>query len=340
MRIFEEKRFDSSDDIHRCFYIVVRPDTEPKGIVQVVHGMCDHIDRYRDFMSFLADNGYVVCGNDHLGHGLTVDSNAELGYFAPERGWEMAVNDLFRLSKIMRKEYPDIPYFMIGHSMGSLLARAFAVKHPGVCSGFVFMGTSDGFEADTSALKKKGISHFKRIAPDLLAGASKKNFGKTAMTLLLSQGEAIKALRGDEGYSTLLDKLAFSKYNDRIEDVETGYEWVSRDKAVTDAFSEDPLCNFRFTVNGYINLCTVTYYVTDERWYMHLPKDVPLLLVSGTEDPVGSYGDGVMNVYNRLRDYCCDVSIKLYEGARHELLNELNKDEVYSDLLSFIRSNT
>ncbi|SDA21726.1 Lysophospholipase [Ruminococcus sp. YE71] len=357
MREFEEKRFASSDGLHQCYYIVVRPDGEPKGILQIAHGMCEYIDRYRDFMSRLADNGYVVCGNDHIGHGRTVDSPAELGYFAPENGWQMVVNDMFRLTKLMKEEYPDTPYFLLGHSMGSFMARAYAVKHARACNGYIFMGTADGFESEVKNVTSKGFTKAEEIEDEIdksLGGQSAQNmgkklfnmlsgkektFGKAAITIMLTQAEAIKRVKGDQCTSKLLDAICFGKYNDRIKDAKTGYEWVSRDEEIVAKYSEDPLCNYRFTVNGYMNMASVLYYVSDDKWYSHLPKDIPMLLVAGTEDPVGSYGEGVKNVYNRMCEYCCDASMKLYEGARHELLNELNKEEVYADILTFLDSN-
>lgn len=357
MREFEEKRFESSDGLHQSFYIVVRPDGEPKGVVQIAHGMCEYIDRYRDFMNYLADNGYVACGNDHLGHGQTVDSPAELGYFAPEKGWQLVVNDMFRLTKLMKEEYPDKPFFLIGHSMGSFMARAYAVKHASACKGYIFLGTGDGFETDVKKITSKGFEkaeevgqeidksiggeNAKRVGEklfDMLSG-KEKTVGKAAITIMLTQAEAIKRVKGDNVTSPLLDKIGFSKYNERIEDPKTNIDWVSRDEEVVAKCAADPLCSFKFTVNGYMNLASVMYYVSDDRWYTHLPKDIPMLLLAGTEDPVGSYGEGVKNVYNRMCEYCCDASMKLYEGARHELLNEINKDEVYADILSFLDAN-
>ncbi len=337
MREYEEHRFKSSDGVHRCHCIIMKPDCEPRAVLQISHGMCEYIERYADFMSFMADNGFVVCGNDHLGHGKTAEMPDELGYFSPRDGWQHAVKDLRRMTVIMKKQYPDIPYFILGHSMGSFLARAYAVKYGHDIDAFIFMGTADGFEAAVLDIEKQseGGSGF---AEKLLGGREKK-VGAAAITAMLTTAETIKKLRGDYYRSPLLAKMGFGKYNDRIPDAPTGYEWVSRDEEVVASYAEDPLCNYTFTVNGYMNLASMLYYVSGDRWYQNIPKDVPILLMSGLEDPVGNYGEAVKIVCDRLKEYHADADIKLYEGCRHELLNEINRTDIYRDVLDFYVSH-
>lgn len=353
MRDYEEKRFKSADGVHECYSVIMRPDGEPKGILQISHGMCEYIDRYLDFMSYIADRGYVVCGNDHLGHGKTVFDKEELGYFGGgENGWKYALADLHRMTKLVKSEYPGLPLILLGHSMGSFLARAYAVKYGSECRGFIFMGTADAFEADFRTLVSKTVYKMDKlsgaagmISPKLKEIGNKVSFkldgklegkdkyvGRAAIALLIKQANAIGKVKGDKHRSKTLTKIGFGKYNDRIKKVKTGYEWLSRDEAMVKKYARDPYCNFLFTVNGWQNVAAMMWYVSDERWYESFPKKTPTLLMSGLEDPVGSYGKGVRTVFRRLLDKGCAVKMRLYEGDRHELINEINRDKVYEDI--------
>lgn len=339
MTKYKEGSFDSSDGIHSCHYIVAKPDGEPRGIVQISHGMCEYIERYLDFMSFLTDNGYVVCGNDHLGHGHTVDDSSELGYFSEQNGWQNTVEDLYTLTKIMKLKYPKQPYFLLGHSMGSFLARAYAIKHAHECDGYIFMGTADGFGGTVKDYAKPKLD---KLSPKLYSCINIKDstLSSLASSVLISQAETIGKIKGDTYRSAKLNDLAFGKYNERIDNPKTEYDWISKDEKIVDKYAHDPLCTFMFTVNGYINLCSALAYVSNDRWFSAFPKDIPALLLAGDADPVGNYGKGVKNVYNKMCEYRCQVSMKLYEGDRHELLNETNRTEVYADILEYIDSIT
>ncbi len=357
MREYEKRRFRSSDGEHECFCIIMRPDGEPKGIVQISHGMCEYIERYADFMSYLADLGYVVCGNDHLGHGRTARTPDELGYFGSgNEGWKRALSDLHRMTTLIKAEYPGLPLILFGHSMGSFFARAYAVKYGYECAGFIFMGTADAFEADVRAIVKKAVNRMDRLNgyAGMVSGhlqdlgnkvsctidgkldGKEKYIGRAAIALMMRQGEAIQRVKGEKHRSKTLTKLGFGKYNDRIKDPKTNYDWVSRDEAIVKKYAADPFCNYMFTVNGWLNLAGVMWFVSDERWYESFPKDKPTLFMSGLEDPVGSYGKGVRTVFTRLLNKRCNVKLELYEGARHELINELNRAKVYKDAAEFI----
>lgn len=318
---------------HSCHYIKIIPEGKPKGIIQISHGMCEYIERYLPFAHFLADNGFIVCGNDHLGHGQTVNSDEELGYFSEKNGWQYAVEDLYKLTKIMKAEYPGLPYIMLGHSMGSFLARAYAVKHGSECCAYIFMGTADGFESAVGEAASK-IKHSSMLTDKIPNACG--ILGKAALELMLTQGEIIGRIKGYQYRSKTLDKIAFGKNNERIENQRTRYDWLSRDEDEVEKYINDPKCTFTFTVNGFINLASALWYVSDDKWYSNVPKDIPILLIAGDADPIGNYGNGVKSVYNKLCDYRSDVSLVMYEGARHELLHETNKQEVYGDILSFI----
>lgn len=296
--------FKSSDNIHDIAYYVYFPTGEMRGVVQISHGMCDYFKRYDEFARFLTEHGFIVCGNDHLGHGNSVSNDDELGYFSEKNGWQHVVEDLFSLTKIMKRSYGDLPYFMLGHSMGSFMARAYSTKHGKALDGLVLCGTSGGVK------------------------------GLTALMPII---DAMKKLHGDKYRSPLLKKLAFGAYNLRIKDSHSDYDWISRDTDIVDLYNNDKKCTFNFTVNGYDNLTRVLWYVSQEKWFENFRRDLPVLLVAGDGDPVGSYGRGVKSVYDRLRRYSCDVEIKLYSQARHELLNETNRNEVYNDILNFFK---
>ena len=357
MREYEEKRFKSSDGEHDCYCAVMRPDGEPKGILQIAHGMCEYIGRYFEFMSYLADRGYVVCGNDHLGHGRTAKDPDELGYFGNgENGWKYALNDIHRMTALIKEEYPGLPLILLGHSMGSFLARAYAVKFGSECAGFIFMGTADAFEAKFRGAVNKTVygmdilnGAMGAVSPKIKTAGNKlsakldnkledkgKYVGRAAIAVMMNQAEAIAKVKGDRHRSKLLLKLGMGRYNDRIKKVRTGYEWLSRDDERVKKFAEDPFSNYLFTVNGWLNIGEMMWYVSDERWYESFPKATPTLLIAGMEDPVGNYGKGVRTVFRRLRDQGCNVSIKLYEGARHELIDEINREEIFKYIAEYV----
>ena len=317
----EKRYFPSTDKGKQIYYeIYTKGGMVPKGVVQIAHGMCEYIRRYRDFARFLNDCGYIVVGNDHLGHGMTAaklarDSdgiidpaqNEERGWFSAEKGWQHCVADMHRLTTLMKKEYPDLPFILFAHSMGSLLGRAYVNQYKDEFKGVIFSGT--GAELGTE--------------PQLL--------------LYLS---GLKAVKGGKYRPDFTNKAMFGKYglyNTKAGGKELG-SWLNRDKDKIAAYVADPYCNFAFTVNGFENLVAVNYYVNKNRWFENYPKELPTYLISGSKDPVGDCGKGVLKVYNKLRLYDCDVEMKLYNGARHEIINELNNEEVYADVASFIES--
>lgn len=294
--------FPSCDGIHRINYGVFVPDGEIRGVIQISHGMCEYFGRYTDFASYLTDLGFVVCGNDHLGHGESVNDDSELGWFGDEAGWECVVKDLYSLTKLIKAKYPDKPYFLFGHSMGSFLARAYVTRYGKKLDGVIFCGTGGGMDG---------------------------------IPILLAVVEMIKKVHGGKYRSKFVDKLAFGMYNSRIEDRTCKYDWVSRDTDIVERYSKDPKCNYIFTLNGFENLAKVLWYVNAEKWFETYPKDLPTYLIAGSADPVGDYGRGVLSVYNRLVSHDCNVELKIYEGARHELVNEICKEEVYGDIAAF-----
>ncbi|MBP1534522.1 MAG: alpha/beta fold hydrolase [Ruminococcus sp.] len=317
----EKRYFPSTDKGKQIYYEIYTKDgMTPRAVVQISHGMCEYIRRYRDFARFLNDCGYIVVGNDHLGHGMTAaklarDSdgiidpaqNEERGWFSAEKGWQHCVADMHRLTAIMKKEYPDLPFILFAHSMGSLLGRAYVTQYTDEFKGVIFSGTSAALGTE----------------PQLLTYLS-----------------GLKAVKGGRYRPDFTNKAMFGKYgiyNTKAGCRELG-SWLNRDKDKLAAYVADPYCNFSFTINGFENLVAVNYYVNKNRWFEKYPKELPTYFISGSKDPVGDCGKGVLKVYNRLRLYDCDVELKLYNGARHEVINELNNEEVYADVADFIES--
>lgn len=299
---YQKGTFQSSDKVHQISYEIIIPDTNIKGIIQVSHGMCEYFGRYLDFAKYMAEHGFIVCGNDHLGHGSSVSTDDELGYFSPENGWQNAVKDLYTLTKIMKETYKDVPYFLFGHSMGSFIARAYSVLHGECLNGVIFCGTSGG-----------------------MIGIDK----------MINVIDTIKKIHGENYRSNKVYKLAFGYYNKKIPNAQSEHDWISRDRSIVEKYDSDKKCNFNFTLNGYENLMSVLQYVSNAEWYSSYIKNLPTLIISGDMDPVGDYGKGPFKVFRKLSASACDVSMKLYSGARHELLNETNRKEIYNDIHAF-----
>lgn len=274
-----------------------------KGIVQLVHGMQEYIERYDEFASLLADSGYIVVGHDHLGHGDTARETDDLGYFAKKDGWDRLVEDVHILQNKVSKEYPELPYVIFGHSMGSLVVRTYLTKYKDDLAGVILSGTSG---------QKSG----------LLSGQ--------ILTKL------IMLFKGDRYRSKLLEYLITGSFNKKFKPNRTKADWTTRDEEVVDKYQKDPKCGFNFTTNGYLNLLQGSYYLSKQK-NINKTLNVPILLISGDKDPVGGMGKGVIRVMNMLEKAGLDkVSIRLFKDARHELLNEINKDEVCYVILSWL----
>lgn len=298
-----EGDFYSDDSKRKINYFIYEPKCEIKGVLQISHGMCEYIERYEDFADFMTENGWLVCGNDHLGHGKAAKERDELGYFTENDGWKHAVNDLHSLHLVIEEKYGKYPYVLLGHSMGSFIARAYMIKYSSYLDGAVIVGTSAG-------------------SPRF----------STAQIMMV---EKFKAKEGEKSRCAKLSDIVFGSYNNKIENPASAHDWLSRDEEIVEKYDNDELCNFIFTTNGFENLVKVLNYVSADKWYESVKTNLPVLLLSGKEDPVGSYGKGVYKVFEKLCENGCDARIKLYSGMRHEILNEIGKEEAYKDVLSF-----
>lgn len=283
-------------------------DEKPRAIVQIAHGMAEHIERYDDFAKSLLASGFIVYGNDHRGHGKTIGTNGTLGYFDDEQGFEKVANDMWTLTEIIEKEYPDIPIFLFGHSMGSFLSRRYIQLHGNRLAGVILCGTG----GDPGIVGKIGK--------------------------LLASREVKK--RGRRTQSPMLNNLIFGNYNKPFRPGRTDFDWLSRSEPEVDKYIEDPLCGEVFTTGFYYDLLDGLAVINKPDNIRFTPSDLPIFLISGSEDPVGNHTKGVLQAYRAYqRAGIKDITNKFYEGARHELLNETNKEEVYEDVIGWIESH-
>lgn len=305
MPSFQDFYFQSSTGRTSIHALKCVPDSKPRAVVQIAHGIAEHIDRYRPFMEFLADKGFVVAGNDHLGHGKSIRVPEEQGFFAEKDGWWRVVDDMDKLHYIMSNEYPELPYVLFGHSMGSFLTRTYLIKHPDKYDGVILSGTG-------------------HQSPALVLG------GNAAASVMAK-------LNGAMGDGAKLDSLAFGTYLNKIENPRTKFDWLSRDTEQVDKYIADPLCGFVGKIGLYRDMMQGIKFITDKKNIAQMNKEKPVYFMSGDGDPVGDYGKGVERAYKAFCDAGLhDVFMRLYPGGRHEMLNETNKEQVYQDILSWL----
>lgn len=286
-------------DISACCW-APENESDIKAIFQISHGMAEHSKRYEDFAKHLCQKGFAVFINDHVGHGESVASDDDLGYFGERDGWMGFVNDAKLLTNRAREEYPYKPVILFGHSMGSFVARSYCEKFGADLAGAVFCGTSGANPA-------AGIG--------------------------IQLASFIAKVKGSRYRSELINKIAFGSYNKKYSDVRTSFDWLTRDEKIVDAYIADKYCGFLFTAVGYRDMFTLLKSVSGKSWYENVPYTLPVLLVSGGMDPVGEYGKGVEQVYRDMKTTGHkDVTLKLYKDARHEILNELNRENVFEDI--------
>lgn len=273
-----------------------------RGVVQISHGMAEYSNRYAQFALALCKSGYAVFVSDHIGHGSSVTNKDMLGFFG-DNGEETFVEDMKALTDIIKSEYNDLPLYLLGHGMGSLIARKYTAKYGYLLDGVIYTGTS----GENPAL---GIGI------------------QLANTLIKQNGPYYR--------SELLDTIAFGAYNRKTEK-RTDCDWVSRDTKEVDKFIADELCGYKYTVSGMKALFLTLKAVSTRRWYNSVPLSMPILLLSGSMDPIGDYSKGVNEVYKNLKKTGHKyVTIKLYDGARHEILNEINRKEVFNDIIEWL----
>ena len=282
-------------------YRIWAPATAPKAIVQIVHGMAEHIDRYDRPATALNGAGFLVCGRNHRGHGPEARL---LGYFADEQGWDAILNDAHEVSLDIKKQYPGVPFFLLGHSMGSFLAREYALRYGRELDGLILSGT--GFYPKA----------------------------------LCASGRMLAKLAPKKKPANFVNNIAFAGNNKPFAPGRTGFEWLSRDEKEVDKYAADPLCGFCFTGGAFADFFGGLLALTDESRLSAMPKDLPVYFMSGDHDPVGQMGTGVRQVAEQFKKAGVqDITVKLYPDARHELFNELNREEVTADLTAWLKEH-
>lgn len=298
--------YSSADGVTKIHAIEWIPAQNVRAVLQISHGMVEYIGRYARFAEFLNSRGIYVVGNDHLGHGESVAAGDRHGYFGHPYGNRYVIADIHRLRRITSKKYPGVPYFMMGHSMGSFLLRQYITQYGSGLAGAIAMGTG---------------------TQPLIKIASAK---------LLCR--LIALLKGWDYRSKLVDDMAFASYNKRFEPSRTAQDWLTKDESIVDAYRAHPWCTFRFTVNAYYQMSTGIGIAHKKKHIRKIPRDLPILLVSGMDDPVGGFGKGVRRVYQTYKKTGIrDVQIKLYPDDRHEILNEVDYEKVQEDLWRWMR---
>ena len=305
----DEFYFPSKDGNTEIHTIEWKPVGEVRAVLQICHGMVEYIRRYDEFAQFLCGEGYYVVGNDHLGHGKSIQAKSEYGFFNEKYGNACVLGDMHTLRQRTEKKYPGVPYFMLGHSMGSSLLRQYIQMYGNGLSGAVLMGT---------------VADHKKAA--LL-------FGKRLCRVMA-------AFRGWHYRSKMVDNLVLGAYNKKFKPARTRADWITSDNENLDMYVADPLCSFMFTVNAYYNVFSGMIGIQRKESVYMIPKGLPVLFVSGADDPVGEFGKGVRKIYEKYRAAGIrDVTLRLYTGDRHEILNETDRDQVYKDLLEWFEKH-
>lgn len=300
-------RFLSSDKKTKIHSVKWTPESgKYTAVLQISHGMIEYVERYQEFAAFMAAQGYLVVGHDHLGHGDSVESREDWGYIADERGEQYMIADIHKVRKIIQKENPGLPYFMLGHSMGSYLLRKYITRYGEGLSGAIIVGTGS--------------------VPDIVL--------KTGMRT----AECIALFKGWRHRSRLMEKLFFSgsfrKFSMGSEDPDNN--WLTKDVSRIEKYYGEPRCSFHFTLNGFYNVMKVVSFDNQMKYTNRIPKSLPIVLLSGENDPVGDLGKGVRRVEKQLRKAGIrDLYCRLYANDRHEILNETDRNVVYEDILAW-----
>ncbi len=300
--------FESATGVCTINGSVYTPDDgNVKAVMVIHHGMAEHRERYNGFIEFLTENGIAVYMHDMANHGKSNQNPSETGYFGKKDGYKHLVKDFKTVFDMAKADYPDKKIIVMGHSMGSFIVRCFTAWYADAgFAGAIYMGTG-------GANPIAGIGDF--------------------------ISSAIAGLSGSTHKSKMLDKLTFGAYNNKFEK-RTPFDWLTRDTAIVDKYIADDYCGFLFSAKGMNDLVKLNIAANTAEWYSKVPKDIPILVVSGAMDPVGNFGAGIKEIQTKLEESGHNkAQMKLYEGARHEVLNETNKEEVYADILSFIEKN-
>ena len=302
----EELNFKSADEVTTIHALCWKPEGKPKAVVHICHGMVEYIERYERLAEFLCEHGYVVYGADLLGHGQSVVNKNCYGYFGKNNGNWKLLSDIVILQGLAKRAYPGLPYYILGHSFGSLLVREFVERFPDSVDGVILLGTmyKTNFEARLG-----------KLICDFLAAVKK------------------------DGYryrSTFMNDLAIGSYDKHFKDENLRNSWLSRDKQEVKLYNATPECNFIFTVGAYRDMMTGLLEANNKKNLARLRRDVPILLMCGDQDPVGNFGKSPKHLYNVYKSMGLDCRLRIYKDSRHELLNDLEKEKVCRDIVKWL----
>ncbi len=299
-------RLPSKDGKHQLHVVMWIPKEPVRAVVQISHGMVEYIERYEEFAEYANAHGILVVGNDHLGHGHTAQNEQELGYFCKRHMSKTVVADLHRVTKATKKQYPDVPYFLLGHSMGSFLARRYLMTYGKELSGAILCGTG------------------RQLPPVLTFGRMVEN--------------VMERVKGEDYRSKVFDRMVFGTYNRKVEHPVGENDWICSVPEVVEKKNGEIHGSFIFTLNGFRTLFDTIAYIQQPAHINRIPKKLPLFFIAGSEDPVGDYGRGVQEVYECYRKAGIkNLAIKLYEGDRHEIFNEEDRQEVFEDVMDWLQ---
>ena len=293
---------DGKTPIHAVEWL---PEGQARAVLQISHGVSEYILRYEPFAEYLTAQGFAVAGHDHLGHGQSVAEGSARLYFGPRGSWNWVVDDIDQRRNLAKAKFPQVPYFLMGHSMGSFLARTYLIRYPGAVDAAIIMGTG-------------------QMSPAIIAG------GKA-----VAAEEARRV--GEDQTSSLVDKLAFGAYNKRFAPNRTGFDWLSLNQDNVDRYMADPLCGGNATIGLFREMLGGLSFIAKPENLKRMNLNIPVLFISGEMDPVGDCGKGVKRAFESFRKAGVrDVSLKLYPELRHEILNETCRETVYEDIYQWL----
>lgn len=294
--------YQSSDHINRIHYYIYEPEADLRAILQIVHDFGDFVERNENLIRFFTDHGVMVCGCDHIGHGRS-SKKEDYGYFGSKNGWTYLVKNTKKLTHYMKREYPDTPYFIYGHGLGSLIVRMDCIYEKGI-NGVILSGTS---------------------------GKQKYCWRKILLAALL------KRIWGAEHRSVYLEKDIEKRLNHRFLKEQDTYSWIAANEKIRREYSRIYSEHLPVTVAAYEDILKMLALVSTRKWYRSVNEDIPILLLGGKEDPIGNGGKGILEVHRQLEDTRHWVELHLYEGMRHNICDEVRRDEVYTDMLQWMK---
>lgn len=306
MSIYDNFQITTNDNTDITVHKWVPQKIEVQGIILILHGMAEHAKRYDDFAKFLNKHGFVIYAPDHRGHGMTGKNNGHMGFFSQSDGWQQVVEDINIIIKNIKKSYSDLPLILFGHSMGSLLARTCIFQFGNEFRGVIISGTT---------------------------------IGKNTLTTKIGRLLALHYIKKDGSYAQAdkLNKMSFESYNKFFKPNITEFDWLSRDSEKVKEYISDPLCGFTCSSTFFRDLFDGLIALKNINNIRNIPNDLPIYIFSGAKDPVGNLGKEIKKVYKMyLKSGLKNVSYKLYEDGRHEMINEINRMQVYEDCLKWV----